>query len=270
MADTGDIHDRMVTNPNEPADQSVRGLLFGSVAESYERHRPGYPSEVVDIVLRYARRSVYTALEVGAGTGKATRLFASRGIEVTALEPDPAMVQVLSRATHGLPVQTVVSTFEAFHADSRFDMVYAAAAWHWTNRVTRWAKAVELLVPGGVLVLFGRPAELKDPDLFAAVEGIEKRVLPADDSVDLHPWSIEEMSAADGFADVERRELPSVTTTTAEDFVRRLATVSRYLRLSPQQRIEALRKVRAVLPDQVTVDTTVQVSLARRAGGDHD
>jgi SAM-dependent methyltransferase len=270
MTDTGDIHEPMVPKPNEPADQSARGLLFGSVAESYERHRLGYPSEVVDIVLRYARRPVHTALEVGAGTGKATRLFASRGIGVTALEPDPAMVQVLSRATRGLPVRPVVTTFEAFHTDSRFDMVYAAAAWHWTNRETRWAKAVELLVPGGVLVLFGRPAELNDPDLFAAVEDIEKRVLPGDDSVDLHPWSIEEMTAADGLADIERRELPFVTTTTAEDFVRRLATVSRYLRLSPQQRIAALRRVRAVLPDQVTVDTTVQVSLARRVGGDHD
>lgn len=256
----------MVTAPNEPAGQSARGLLFGSVAESYERHRLGYPSELLHMVLRYARRPVDTALEVGAGTGKATRLFASGGIAITALEPDPAMAQVLSRATRGLPVRPVVTTFEAFHTDSRFDMVYAAAAWHWTNRVSRWAKAVELLVPGGVFVLFGRPAELKDPDLLAAVEDIEKRTLPADDSVDLHPWSIEEMTAADGLTGVERQHLPSVTTTTAEDFVRRLATVSRYLRLSPQQRAEALRQVRAVLPDQVTVDTTVQVSLARRVG----
>jgi SAM-dependent methyltransferase len=254
----------MVTEPNEASGQSARGLLFGSVAESYERYRLGYPSELLNIVQRYARQPVDTALEVGAGTGKATRLFASRGIEVTALEPDPAMAQVLSRATQGLPATPVVTTFEAFRSKSRFDMVYAAAAWHWINPVLRWAKAVELLVSGGVLVLFGRPAELKDPDLFAAVDEIEKRALADDDSADLHPWSIEEMAAADGLTDVERLDLPSVATTTAEDFVARLATVSRYLRLSPQQRAEALRQVRAVLPGQVHVDTTVQVSLARR------
>jgi hypothetical protein len=45
------------------------------------------------------------------------------------------------------------------------------------------AQAVELLVPGGVLVLFGRPAELKDPHLFAAVDEIWQRVLPGDDPV---------------------------------------------------------------------------------------
>lgn len=134
-----------------------RGLSFGSVAQSYERDRPGYPDELVDAVLRYAARPVRTALEVGAGTGKATRLFASRGIEVTALEPDAAMAGVLGRTTHILPVRPVVSTFEAFTAEARFDLVYAAAAWHWTSPATRWGRAVDLLVPGGVLALFGRP-----------------------------------------------------------------------------------------------------------------
>jgi SAM-dependent methyltransferase len=257
----GDIHEPMAS---DPSGKSVRGLLFGSVAECYERYRLDYPNELVDTVLRYAGRPVRTALEVGAGTGKATRLFASRGIEVTALEPDADMAHVLDRATRGLPVRPVVSTFEEFRIESRFDLVYAAAAWHWTSPVARWARAVELLAPGGVLVLFGRPAELKDPDLFAAVEEIEKRVLLGDDPVEVHPWSIEEMAAADGLADVEQRDLPCVATTTAEEFVGRLATVSAYLKLSPEQRAGALRQVRAILPDQVDIDATVQLSLARR------
>ncbi|MBO0871565.1 MAG: SAM-dependent methyltransferase, partial [Micromonosporaceae bacterium] len=59
---------------------SDRALSFGAVAEAYERFRPAYPVELVDTVLRYATRPVRTALEIGAGTGKATRLFAQRGI----------------------------------------------------------------------------------------------------------------------------------------------------------------------------------------------
>lgn len=243
---------------------SVRGLLFGSVAERYELYRLGYPSELADVVLDYAGRPVRTALEIGAGTGKASRLFAPRGIEVTALEPDADMAHVLGRMTLGLPVRSVVTTFEEFRTETRFDMVYAAAAWHWTSPVTRWAQAVDLLVLGGVLVLFGGSAELTDPDLFAAVDDIEKRVLPGDDPVDVHPWSIEEMSAADGLADVEQRDLSSGATTTADDFVGRLATVSAYLKLSPEQRAEALCQVRAVLPGQVDIDTTVTLFLARR------
>jgi len=73
------------------------------------------------------------------------------------------------------------------------------------------------------------------------------------------------MAAADGFADVEQRDLPSVVTTTAVDFVGRLSTVSAYLMLGPTERAEALRQVRAVLPDKVEIDNTLQLSLARRA-----
>ena len=72
----------------------VRALMFGSVAERYERYRLDYPTELVDTVLAYAGRPVGTALEVGAGTGKATRPIATRGIEVIAQKQgaDPAAV----------------------------------------------------------------------------------------------------------------------------------------------------------------------------------
>ncbi len=241
------------------------GCRSGRSRNQYERYRLGYPDELVDAVVHYAGGPLRSALEVGAGTGKATRLFASRGIEVTALEPDAEMAHVLERTTRGYPVEPVVTTFEEFGTARHFDMVYAAAAWHWTDPASRWARAVEMLVPGGVLALFGRPAELKDPDLFAAVDEIEKQVLPDDDPAAIYPWSVQDMAAADGLIDVAQSDLPCVVTTTAADFVGRLATVSAYLVLSPQARADALHRVRAVLPDRFDIDGTVQLSLARRA-----
>jgi SAM-dependent methyltransferase len=242
----------------------ARGMLFGSVADNYERYRLDYPADVVDAVLQYAGQQVASALEVGAGTGKATRVFGSRGIEVTALEPDAEMARVLERETSGLPVTTMVTTFERFRTDSRYDLVYAAAAWHWTNPATRWHQAAELLAPDGVLAIFGRPSELKDPDLFSKVDEIEKRLLPAEDPGDVHAWSVEEMTASDGFGDIEQCDLPSAIWTTREAFVGRLATVSAYLMLDPEMRAEALREVQRVVPDKFEIDTTVQLSLARR------
>ena len=130
------------------ADRPIRSQSFGSAAEAYDRYRLGYPDQLVDEAFRYAGRPVDSALEVGAGTGKATAVFAGRGIEVTALEPDLEMARVLARTTRGLPVQVVVSTFEAFPVDRGFDLLYAAASWHWADPATRWSRAVELLVPG--------------------------------------------------------------------------------------------------------------------------
>jgi SAM-dependent methyltransferase len=248
-----------------PTGARGRGLSFGSAAEQYERYRLDYPDELVDAVLEYAKRPVRLALDVGAGTGKATRLFASRGIEVTALEPDADMAQVLGRTTRDRPVDLVVSTFEEFDTACRFDLVYAGASWHWTDPARRWARAVELLVPGGVLALFGSPGELQDPVLRAAVDDIEKQVLPDDDPAVIHPWSWEEMTGAEGLTCCAQRDLPVVAVTYAADFVQRLATVSAYLQLGPVERAEALRRIRAALPDRFDVDATVRLSLARKA-----
>jgi trans-aconitate methyltransferase len=239
-------------------------LSFGSAAEAYERYRMGYPDELVAAVLEYAGRPVHRALEVGAGTGKATRLIAAHGIEVTALEPDPDMAQVLNRTTQGLPVHPLIVTFESFRADRAFDLLYSAAAWHWTDPAQRWTRAVELLAPGCVLALFGHPHALTDADLTAAVEEIERRALPDSDAPAGEPWSLEDVERAAGFTDVEQRSLPSGLTTTAENYLGRLATSSAYLVLDATEREETLRQIRDVLPERFEVDTTVRLTLARR------
>jgi len=76
---------------------SGRSTSFGAVAAAYERFRPGYPAELFDTAMRYACRPIRAALDIGAGTGKATRLFAERGVTVTATEPDAAMLAELRK-----------------------------------------------------------------------------------------------------------------------------------------------------------------------------
>ena len=127
----------------------VRALSFGAVAEAYERFRPGYPVELLDLVTAYAGAPIRTALEIGAGTGKATRLFAQGGIAVTATDPDAAMLAELRKH---LPanVTTVQAAFEDLPTDSSYELVYSAAALHWTNPEGRWARMATLVRPGGV------------------------------------------------------------------------------------------------------------------------
>ena len=149
------------------------------VAETYERFRPGYPDEVVDRTVRYADRPVRTAVEVGAGTGKATRAFASRGIDVTAVEPDPEMFSVLERETLGMPVTPVRSTYEEYDGPPA-DLLYAAAAMHWTAPETRWTHAADLLVPGGAAAVFGAEMRLADDAVRSDYERARSPFLPDD------------------------------------------------------------------------------------------
>ena len=72
-------------------------FVFGEVADLYDRARPGYPEQLVEDVLRFRGLPAPRVLEVGAGTGKATVVFAARGLEIVALEPTPEMAAVAAR-----------------------------------------------------------------------------------------------------------------------------------------------------------------------------
>src|SRR5437588_9250645 len=78
------------------ANLDQRRLAFGSAAALYDALRPSYPSELIDDVLALAGQPT-RALEVGAGTGKATTLFAGRGVSVLALEPSAEMAALWRR-----------------------------------------------------------------------------------------------------------------------------------------------------------------------------
>ncbi|MBD3925330.1 class I SAM-dependent methyltransferase [Nocardioides cavernae] len=249
-----------------------RALSFGSVAAAYERFRPGYPGALVDAVLAYAGGPVATALEIGAGTGKATRVFAARGLAVTATEPDAAMLAELERHVPD-SVRTVRATFEELPLTSTYDLVYAAAALHWTRAEGRWERAAKLLEPGGVLASFGGPLDLADPGLEDAVRCARAPWLADDDvpSPDGTPdsaamqWPGTELSRSELFTDVRQVELDRRTTVSALDYVGLLSTVSAYLELPPIDREAAFGRILAVLPPQVDVVGDITLHLARLA-----
>ena len=74
------------------------GSSFGTAAAAYAEHRPGYAEAAVRWALEPVRaREPLRVLDLGAGTGKLTATLAACGAEVTAVEPDPAMLAELRR-----------------------------------------------------------------------------------------------------------------------------------------------------------------------------
>ncbi|GHF46194.1 hypothetical protein GCM10010359_55830 [Streptomyces morookaense] len=159
---------------------SARALSFGAIAEAYERFRPGYPEELFDLVMTYAGRPVRTALEIGAGTGKATRLFAEHGVTVTATEPDAAMLAELNK-TVSENVTTVRVAFEDLRPGETYGLVYAAAALHWTRPEDRWSRVAALLEPEGVFASFGGPVQVADPTVEDSVRAARAPFLETDE-----------------------------------------------------------------------------------------
>lgn len=247
-----------------------RALSFGSAAAAYERFRPGYPDELVEAVLAYAGRPVRTALEIGAGTGKATRAFAGRRITVTATEPDAAMLAELRR--HVPPSVTVVqAAFEEVPVTTTYDLVFAAASLHWTEPTQRWPRVAGLLNAGGTFASFGGPILLADQAVEAAVAAARSPYLATDDipSPDGTPaeaplqWPDTELTASSLFTDVRQSVVERRTTMSARDYVGHLSTVSAYLELAAPNREAALAGILEVLPEQVDVVADLTLHLAR-------
>jgi SAM-dependent methyltransferase len=237
-----------------------RRLSFGRVAELYEEARPSYPRALIEDVLRYAGLTEGDQiLEAGAGTGKATRLIASRGHRIVALEPSAEMAAVARRVCAAYPaVEIVQSDFEHWHAPSaRFRLLISAQAWHWTDPDTRYAKArAALRIGGGLAVFWNHPdwrecalrAELDEAYREAAPEidrGAPMR--PATEQEDLYSDWHAEIAAAAGFGDTEVKNYSWTSRHTAERYVRLLGTTSDHLLLEPATRERLLERIRAVI-----------------------
>jgi SAM-dependent methyltransferase len=248
-----------------------RALSFGATAAAYEQFRPGYPAELADMVIAYAGHPVLTALEIGAGTGKATRLFAQRGIAVTATDPDVAMLSELRRHVPA-NVTAVQARFEDLRPGETYGLVYAAAALHWTKPEGRWSRMATLLEPAGVFASFGGPFRLADPAVEEAVRAARAPFLDSDEvpSPDGTPpgndmqWPGTELQRSDRFADVQQSVLERRLIMTARDYVGYLSTVSAYLVLPAFERERVLGQIMRVLPARVEVVADITAHLARR------
>ncbi|MCC9307268.1 class I SAM-dependent methyltransferase [Kitasatospora sp. RB6PN24] len=250
---------------------STRALSFGAVAEAYERFRPGYPDELHDLVMTYAGRPVRTALEIGAGTGKATRLFAEHGVRVTATEPDADMLAELEK-TVPAGVTAVRAAFEDLRPGETYDLVYAAAALHWTRPEGRWSRVAALLEPAGVVANFGGPVQPADPAVEEAVRAARAPFLENDDVPSLDgtapdgemQWPGTELQRSELFHDVRQSVIERRFTMPTPEYVGYLSTVSAYLQLPRSTRRQAFDAITRALPDTVEIAADITVHLARR------
>jgi SAM-dependent methyltransferase len=234
---------------------TVARQLFDHVATTYDAHRPDYPGELFDALESALGQPLLRAdvLDVGAGTGIATRALAGRGAKVVAVDPGPGVLAVL-RARSTSRVRPLVGDGNALPlGDGLFDLVTYAQSWHWTDPARSAPEAARVLRNRGVLAVFWNLLMADDFswwERFAGscerlCEGYDRRTRDTD-------WGAT-LEASGEFRWVRRVEIPWTREITVDDFVADYSSHSYVADLAPADQTVVLGQLRedltAVFPD---------------------
>lgn len=216
---------------------------FGRSAESYERARPGYPAEVASwLAERTALASGATVVDVGAGTGKFTRLLAATGAHVVAVEPVPEMRRWFPR---DVAAEIVDGSAERIPMpDGSADLVTAAESFHWFRGDEALREIHRVLRPGESLALIWNRLDLTG-SLEAAFDAAVERHRGHPPVRDAGDW-LKALERTTLFAERDVRQFENVQELDADGIVDRAASESSIAILPDERRDAALAEIRAL------------------------
>lgn len=219
-------------------------------AEAYERARPGWPPEVVKVG---DVSPAATVLDLGAGTGKLTRVLLPRFERVVAVEPAEGMRRLLE---HLQPqAETFAGTAEAIPLpDDSVDAVFVGQAFHTFDDQRAIPETARVLRRDSPLILlWNRPAGPWHPSAAAAEEVLAER-MPDVDYIPLDLGGPEagsgwQPSIADSpFGRFQATVLRNPQTLDREGLVAFYATMGWIADLPDDERLPLLDRVRSRLP----------------------
>jgi SAM-dependent methyltransferase len=216
---------------------------FGTVAAEYERARPGYPEAAVRWLLGNETREV---VDLGAGTGKLTRLLVALDHRVTAVEPLPEMLEHLRRAA---PCANAISgSAESIPLPSESaDVVVAAQAFHWFDHEAALPEIARVLRPRGRLALVWNTRDDRVPWM--------ARLSNAIGGESIEEWDVPAPVDASGlFGPVERTTFPHAQRLDRTGLRELVLSRSYCACLPPAEREPVLAEVDAIYDDVAGAD----------------
>ncbi|WP_405096460.1 class I SAM-dependent methyltransferase [Micromonospora sp. NBC_01412] len=230
---------------------------FGAAATAYAEHRPDYAQAAVRWALKPAPG--LRVLDLGAGTGKLTATLVAVGADVTAVEPDPAMLAELRRA---LPeVRALPGSAEAIPLpDASVDAVLAGNAMHWFDMAVGGPEIARVLAPGGILaglwnVMDDRADWVAGLARVSGSAAIGPRDTPTSWRAETADMHLPKTGVAARFGSPEQAEFPHGQRRTADSLVATLATRAGMLVMPEPEKEATLGRIRAFLASRAeTVD----------------
>jgi SAM-dependent methyltransferase len=254
-------------------------FTFDQVAKVYKAARPDYPETLIEDVVSYADlKQNDRILEVGCGTGQATRSFAERSFSIVAIDPGPEMLRGARESLAGFSnVEFLETTFEAWPPNrGGFQLIVAAQSWHWVSPEMRFGKAAEVLSLDGSLAVFGHvpvglPASLVPQFREIYLRQTGKWGSPPE------AWYLPNGPFPGWFDDsglfgrVEHRKYPWTWRHTTSSYTDFLRTKSEHWMMESAKREEMFGEIAKAIDDQggkLSVDYETHLYIARRLNRD--
>jgi len=139
---------------------------FSQRVANYLRYRPGYPPELVPVILGGLVNGVTPVIaDVGSGTGIFTQLLLPHGLRVYAIEPNTHMrlAAEKSLAAYGKLLSVDADAENTGLDTASVDLVTAAQAFHWFNNESTRAEFARILKADGRLALVWNQRRLSQP-----------------------------------------------------------------------------------------------------------
>jgi len=218
---------------------------FATAAEAYEKGRPDYPRAAVELLVNALRVGPgATVLDLGAGTGKLTRLLVPTGARVLALEPVEGMRRKLEQAVPGVAAMDGVAE-DIPLPEAAVDAVVAGQSFHWFHGDLALPEIHRVLRPGGRLGLTWNARDVR-VDWVAQVSAIldrHGRDAPRHSS---GAWR-RAFAESSLFRPVEERELDYQQQLDLDALLERAASISYISALPLDERYAVLNEVRELV-----------------------
>lgn len=249
---------------------------FDSAALDYDRSRPAYIQEIYEDIFQYEPIDADShVLEIGLGTGKASRPLLDTRCHLIGIEPG---AQLADLARHRYQAYNNFSllnqTLQDFVSpDGVFDLIYAATAFHWIPEAYGYKRVFDLLKPGGAFARFayhagpdqGRKALTDEiQELYRQSMRLDRQ--PAEFS-DADAQKLAEKALAYGFAEIKHSLYHTTKDFTEDEYMALLRTYPDHMKMEASDRKKLFEGIHAAINRHggiMTVYYAMDLELARK------
>ena len=253
---------------------------FNTVADTYEKLRPGYVDDLYQAIFEYKPiDNTSNVVEIGIGGGQATLPFLKTGCKLTAVDYGENFCEICREKFKEYPNFSAVSgKFEDINLGGEYDLLYSASAFHWIPEEIRYKKVYEMLKAGGVFARFANhPFRDKgNPELSAEMDSIyaeyyykyhNKEPKPPVEYTESQAHDRAMIAKKYGFKDIEYKLFYRTRTFTAKEYTMLLSTYSDHIAIEETIRNKFFSKIEDAINRhgrEITIYDTIGLQLSRK------